>query len=385
MTPPVRRVLVCPQELKGTLTAARAAEVIAGAVRALRPDLEVVEQPMADGGPGTASIVGRARGAALRAVTVHEAYGEPVEASFALVEGRSEDDATAVIDSAAAVGLAATADERRAPLRSTSRGVGELLLAAAEAGARSVILGVGGTASSDGGAGAASALGLRLLDANGTPLPDGGIHLARLARIEDGVPAALRALEVRIAVDVQNPLTGAEGAVGVYGAQKGLLDWQAPALDAAVRTWAARVRADLGREVEVPGAGAGGGIPAGILAALPRAAIESGAALVAEAVGLREQVERADLVITGEGSLDAQTAFGKAVAHVTALAAAAGTPCLAVAGTIEARPQGIADAEPLARTAEGIARAIAEPERYLAGATRRLLERWMALDAPPPA
>ena len=252
-----------------------------------------------------------------------------------------------------------------------------LIAAAAAAGATRIILGVGGTASSDGGAGLAKTLGLRLLDANGHELPDAAAHLVRIASVEDVEPEALRTLEVRVAVDVRNPLTGTEGAAAVYGAQKGLLDWQAPALDAAVATWARRVRLDLGREIEaVEGAGAGGGIPAGVLAALPHATIESGAALVAEAIGLREAIAAADLVITGEGSLDGQTAFGKAVGHVAAIAAETGTRCLAVAGVVEATPPGIQDAEPLALTLDEVEAALAAPERFLAEATTRLLRRW---------
>ena len=380
MTPPgLRRVLVCPQEFKGTLTAFEATEVIASAVREALPGIEVIEQPMADGGPGTAELIGRSRGARVVQTNVADAYGVPTEAEFVYIE----DARLAVIDSAAAVSLAHTEPSRRAPLRSTSRGVGELIRAAADVGARFVILGVGGTASSDGGAGAAAALGLRLLDASGSPLTDPAIHLMRLTRVEDGVAASLRALAVRVAVDVQNPLTGAEGAAAVYGAQKGLQAWEAPALDAAVRAWALRVRTDLGREIEhVSGAGAGGGVPAGILAALPDAAIESGAALVAEAVGLRELIADADLVITGEGSLDAQTAFGKAVGHVASLAAELGTPCTAVAGVIDARPSSMLDAEPLVQAGEDPRAALAEPRSHLEGATKRLLARVIDADRP---
>lgn len=370
-----RRVLVCPQEFKGTLTATRAAEVIAAAVRAALPDAEVIERPMADGGPGTSEIVGRARHATTRAARVVDAYGAPIEASYALVDDRT----TAVIDSAAAVGLAATALERRDPLRSTSRGVGMLVQAAVAGGATRIILGVGGTAASDGGAGLAGALGIRLLDAAGHELPDAAAHLVRIACVADQVSEALRTVEVRVAVDVRNPLTGREGAAAVYGAQKGLLDWQAAALDAAVAAWAGRVRADLGREIEtVEGAGAGGGIPAGVLAALPHATIESGAALVAEAIGLREEIAAADLVITGEGSLDGQTAFGKAVGHIASLATQAGTRCVAIAGIVEATPPGIQDAEPLALTRDDVEAALVAPERFLAEATTRLLRRWSA-------
>ena len=372
-----RRVLVCPQEFKGTLTAFEATEAIASAVRAALPDVDVIEQPMADGGPGTAELIGRSRGARMVRMTVADAYGAPTEAEFAFVEEHR----LAVIDSAAAVSLARTDPSRRAPLRSTSRGVGELIRAAADLGARGIILGVGGTASSDGGAGAAAALGLRLLDANAAALPDQAIHLVRLARVEDDVAPSLRGIAVRIAVDVQNRLTGADGAAAVYGAQKGLQSWEAPALDAAMRAWAGRVRADLGREIEhVPGAGAGGGIPAGILAALPGASIESGAALVAEAVGLRNRIAAADLVITGEGSLDAQTAFGKAVGHVASLAAEMGTPCVAVAGVIDALPASMLDAEPLVRGGDDPTAAIAEPRPHLEAATKRLLARVIDAD-----
>ncbi len=367
-----RRILVCPQEFKGTLTATEATSVIAAAARTLLPGVEVVEQPMADGGPGTAELVGNARGARTVRLTVADAYGAPTDAALAYLDAAR----MAIVDSAAAVSLARTEESRRAPLRSTSRGVGELIRAAAALGAHSVILGVGGTASSDGGAGAAAALGLHLLDANGAPLPEQAIHLARLAKIEDRVAASIRALTVRIAVDVRNPLTGPEGAAAVYGAQKGLRTWEAPALDAAVRAWAKRVRVDLRREIEdVPGSGAGGGIPAGILAALPGASIESGAALVAEAVGLDRLVADADLVITGEGSLDAQTASGKAVGHVAALAAAAGTPCVAVAGMVEARPSSMLEAEPLVRAGEDPTPALREPRQQVESATMRLLAR----------
>lgn len=190
--------------------------------------------------------------------------------------------------------------------------------------------------------------------------------------------AALSSLDVRVAADVRNPLTGPEGAAAVYGAQKGLHAWEAPALDVAVRAWAGRVRADLGREIEVRGAGAGGGIPAGILAALPHASIESGAALVADAVGLPALVSSVDLVVTGEGSLDAQTAFGKAVGHVAALASAAGVPCLAVAGVIDARPEGIVDAEALVGPSDDPRAALADPATHAARATARLVARWVA-------
>ena len=376
--PTPRRIVVCPQEFKGSLDASAAARAIATGIHRVVPEAEIILHPMADGGPGTMEIIAAASAARIVEATVSDPYGRPVLARYALIESASGPPA-AVIESAAAVALAATAPADRAPLRSTSRGVGELIRHAALHGSRSVILGVGGTASSDGGAGAARALGLRLLDAGGDELPEEAIHLSRLAVVQARVPDDVQALTVRIAVDVRNRLSGADGAVAIFGAQKSLKAWQAPALDAAITRWATVVREQLRREIaHVEGAGAGGGIPAGILAALPRATIESGAALVAEVTGLEAVMAGADLVVTGEGALDAQTAFGKAVAHVALLAGASGVPCLAVAGTVEALPEGIADAEPLARTPAEVEAAIAHATSATADAAERLMRRWIA-------
>lgn len=336
------------------------------------PQAEVIERPLADGGPGTATIIAAATGARMVETMVTGAYGESVRAAFAFDEsGR-----VAVIEAASAVGLALVRPAQRSPALSTSTGVGELLLTAAEHGATRIIVGIGGTASSDGGAGAAAALGLRLLDARGAVLPPGGLHLVRLARVEQA-GTALTDLDVRIAVDVLNPLTGPEGAAAIFGAQKGLRDWQAPALDAAVRCWADRVQEDLGRDIaSLPGTGAGGGIGAGILAAVPHARIEPGAALVGEAIGLQALIAGADLVVTGEGALDAQTGYGKTVAHVVALAGAARVPCLAVAGVVEARPAGIVDVEALTLGEGDEAQAMRDAAARAEGAARRLVERW---------
>ena len=373
MSAPPRRVLVCPQEFKGSLDPFAAAAAIAHGVRAALPSAEVIERPLADGGPGTAAIIAAATGASMVRVAVTGAYGASVDAEYARL------DDLAVIEAARVVGLTMTPAGGRRPAHSTTAGLGELILHAVEAGAKRVIIGVGGTATCDGGAGVARALGLRLLDARGDTLPPGPMHLARLARVarEDDVQRALSGIDVRVAVDVQNPLTGPQGAAAIFGAQKGLRDWEAPALDRALRRWAERVRLDLACEVDaVPGAGAGGGIPAGILAAIPGARIESGAALVAEAVGLGDLVSSVDLVVTGEGALDAQTAYGKTVAHVTALCRSDGVPCLAVAGIVEAVPAGIADAEPLAATAEDVEAAQRDAAARCEASSKRLIERW---------
>ncbi len=369
------RILVCPQEFKGSLDAFEATRAIAAGVRLARPDAEVVERPMADGGPGTASIVAAASGGTLVHARVAGPFGEPIDAAYAWVEAPGSPP-LAVIESATVVGLALVAPEQRRPLVADSAGVGQLVLDAARRGARRIVIGCGGTASVDGGAGTARALGLRLLDMAGVPLPGGGIHLVRLARIEAPRDPVLPGVEVRVAVDVTNALASPNGAVAVYGRQKGMQDWQAPALDRALRRWAARVAADLGRDVaSTPGCGAGGGLPAGVLAAVPHARLESGAALVADAIGLEAAMRSADLVVTGEGSMDAQSAAGKAVGHVAALAARLGVPCVAAAGRVESRPPGITDAEPLALDDAQAAEAMRNATPAVIEATRRLLAR----------
>ncbi len=376
------RILVAPQEFKGSLTAAQAATTIARGLRlggrGAGVPIEIDLLPFADGGPGTAAIVSQVLGGRAVSVTVPGPLGTSVEAEYALVPGAGDASRSlAVIDSAAACGLVLVPEAARDPLRGSSAGVGALVLDAVQRGARRVVLGVGGTATNDGGAGVAQALGLRLLDAAGDSLPAGATHLARLARVQRGAP--LPPLELRIAVDVRNPLLGPEGATAVYGAQKGVRDWQAPALEGALARWAERLRLDLGLDLaSVAGAGAGGGLPCGLLAAVPGASIEPGAALVGEVVGLRARIEACDLVVTGEGTLDAQTAYGKAVAHVAAVASESGRPCLAVAGQIEARPASVADAE--AATPDRAAREATrdDPGPTVEAAAARLIRRWLA-------
>ncbi len=354
------RLLICPQEFKGSLTAGQAASAIArGARRALGlagvvPTL--VERPLADGGPGTLEILtalSRLSGWRLHRTLVTGPLGEAVEARFAVL--RRGPPPLAIVESAQACGLLLLPAERRDPARASTRGVGGLIAEALTVGAREVVVGVGGSGTNDGGAGAARALGLALRDEAGAPLAEGGAALVGLARVERAplsraLAGALEGARLRIAVDVSNPLLGPTGATAVYGPQKGAGAALAPTLEAGLARWAERCRADLGVDIEEPaGAGAGGGLPAGLLAAAAaagaEASVESGAALVGEAVGLPAAVRRADLVITGEGRLDAQSGFGKATAHAADVATAAGRPCLAVCGKLEALPPGIGDAE----------------------------------------
>ena len=383
------RVLVCPQEFKGSLTAEEAAAAIArGARNALaRRGLAglVVERPIADGGPGTLALLAGATGAGVRRVGVAGPLGEPVSARLALLPraGRAP---LAIVEPAEACGLALLPPGRRDPAAATTRGVGELLLRALLDGAREVVVGVGGTATNDGGSGAASALGLMLRDARGAPLAEGGAALAHLARIErapgEGTPGPLAGAVVRIAVDVSNPLLGPEGATATYGPQKGVDAALLPRLEAGLARWADRCREDLGVDVaDREGAGAGGGLPVGLLAAScaggAEARIEGGSALVGEAVGLPAAARAADVVITGEGRLDEQSAFGKATSYAASVAASAGLPCLAVCGELGSTPPGVRDVE-AAGAGRSAEEAMRRAEALVARAAERLLARFLA-------
>jgi glycerate kinase len=375
-------VLVCPQEFKGSLTALEVAEAIASGVRAALDDVAVQVQPLGDGGPGTVDACLAAGSGTRVVVEVMGPLGNRVAASYALFEERGST-RVAVIESAAACGLVLVEREWRNPAQASTFGVGELVTDAARRGAKRIVIGVGGSGTNDGGAGAAQALGLRLLDAGGAELPRGGLALERLTRIDGGaVSTALENVELRVAVDVTNLLLGSEGAMAIYGPQKGVRDWEAPALDRALARWARRIEEDLSVSLAAEaGAGAGGGLPTGLLAvahaAGANASIESGAALVAAAVGLRAAVEMADLVITGEGSLDAQTVYGKTVAYVAGLAAELERPCLVVAGQVDGLPEGVADAEASTPPRMAIDEAMALGAVPVRDAVERLVRRWV--------
>jgi glycerate kinase len=324
------RIVVAPQEYKGTLTAEEAAAAIAeGAWRAL-PSAEVDQAPLADGGPGTVRAIIRGVGGEARTAPVCGPLGAPVNAEWGLLP-----DGTAVLEMASAAGLTLVPKPQRDPRITTTIGVGELILAALDAEAVSIIVGAGGSATNDGGAGMAQALGARLLDPQGRELPPGGLALARLDRIDtSALDERPRGMAVTCATDVRNPLTGPEGASQVYGPQKGASVEVARALDAALSRYADIIERDLGVRVhDLPGAGAAGGLGAGLIAFLG-AEIRPGFEVVAEAIRLKERIRGADLVITGEGRLDGQTQFGKTVSGVARMAAAAGVPVIALPGSL---------------------------------------------------
>jgi glycerate kinase len=365
------RIVIAPDSFKGTLAAAQAAEAIARGLARVLPAAEVVVRPVADGGEGTVAAALRA-GYLPRGARVSGPDGRPVQATVAV------DGGTAVVElaSAAGIGLAPPA-----ALTASTRGVGDLLLAALDAGARRLVLGLGGSATTDGGAGMLQALGVRLMDSSGADLPPGGGALAALDRIDaTGVDPRLAEAELVVATDVSNPLTGPTGAAAVFGPQKGASPADVVALDAALVRYAAVLRRDLGVAVaDVPGAGAAGGTAAGALALGAR--LVSGAGLVCDLVGLGESLAGADLVITGEGALDEQTLGGKAPAEVAARARAAGVPCLGLAGVVALSPAqltaaGFTAAHALTEVEPDVTRCRAEPERLLAELAAGVVSRW---------
>jgi glycerate kinase len=264
-------------------------------------------------------------------------------------------------------------------LRAHSYGCGQLIAAALDAGATEIVLGVGGSAMSDGGSGALRALGLKPLDTAGNVVPLGGGSLADVAALDvSGLDPRLSAVNFRIAVDVQNPLYGADGAAHVFGAQKGADEDATEKLDAGLRNWASILREATGRDVNVPGSGAAGGFPASFLA-FTHATLEGGFALVAGLTGLAEQLKDADLVITGEGSMDAQSLTGKAPIALADAARERGIPVIVVAGRILVTPEelaehGVVAAAQLLDVASSPEDAVANAGKYLAWATSRVLE-----------
>lgn len=324
----VVKVVIAPDKFKGTLSAPEAAAVMAEGWQAARPSDEIVTVPLADGGEGFCDTVCAAvPGAQQQRLVVADARGYATEGSWGLLP-----DGRGIVEAAQACGLARLPAERREPRLATSYGVGELVRAAVDAGATEVVVGVGGTASCDGGAGMAIALGHRLLrwDHNGVKV--GAQFLAELERI---VAAAPLGVPVTTAVDVRDVLLGPHGAAALYGPQKGLAAHDVPLVDAVLRRLAAIAERDLpgGPWRELPGAGAGGGLGFG-LAAFAGAALVDGAAFVGQVAGLDAALEGAEVVVTGEGALDAQTAEGKVPSYVLARGRKAGARVLAVAGSV---------------------------------------------------
>jgi glycerate 2-kinase len=328
------RILVAPLEFKGSLTAGQAARAIEAGVRAEWPEAEVAVLPLADGGPGTADALVDALGGQWHTAWAHDALGRPLEAQWASWSGGG------VVEMARASGLSLLAPAERNALETTTVGTGELIADALDSGIRSLLVGVGGSATNDAGAGALQALGYRFLDSSGRALPPGGAALRNLARIvPDGILPAVRGTEITVMTDVLNPLCGPTGASAVYGPQKGASPEDVELLDAALAHLAEIVRRDLGVDAaHLPGTGAAGGLSYGLLVGCG-ARISRGFEHLARLLELDAKLQGVDFVLTGEGRLDTQTLSGKGPLELARRARRSGsdTRVVAFAGKIDPR------------------------------------------------
>lgn len=325
------KIVIAPDSFKESLSAMQVAQVIEDGFREIFPDAHYVKLPVADGGEGTVQAMIDATGGQRIERAVTGPLGEPVPAFYGLTGGEP----VAVIEMAAASGLELVPPEQRNPLRTTSYGTGQLIRAALDAGARRFVLGVGGSATNDGGAGMAQALGARLLDAQGVELGPGGGALARLDRIDvSGLDPRVREAVFEVACDVGNPLVGPQGASAIFGPQKGASPDMVAQLDASLLHYAGVIERDLGHDIaQVPGAGAGGGIAAAMMVFLG-GRLRPGSEIVTDAVGLARALEDADLVVTGEGRVDGQTVQGKTPVGVARVAQRCGKPVIAIGGCL---------------------------------------------------
>ncbi len=366
-------IVIAPDKFKGTLNATDVATAMSRGARAAFPAAAMELRPVADGGEGTLEALLVGLGGRVRTVEVSGPLGRRAEAEIAWLN-----DGRVGIEMAQTSGLALVDGGGRAALEASSRGVGEAIGAAIEAGAKDILVGVGGSASTDGGTGAAAALGWRFLDADGRDLPAGGGALQHLRRIDDSqVDSRILDVSIVAACDVDNPLLGEWGAARAFGPQKGASADDIEVLERGLSLLAERIRADLGREVEAEeGAGAGGGLGAGLIAFFG-ARLGRGFDIVAEATGLSSAIRRADLVITGEGRLDESSVGGKAPIGVAGLARRSGVRCMAIAGEVWLEPSelhknGIRDAASLLEKV-GRDRALQDPAGSIAEVTNKLL------------
>lgn len=380
-----QRILIAPQAFKGSLDAAGVAAAIAAGVGAgwpwpMQPTLHLL--PLADGGEGTLqALVASGHGTLLLRVVTGPLHGQMLTAEIGWLEDGFP---TAVVEMAQAAGLPLVPPDQHDPLSATTRGVGELIIAALDAGARRVLVALGGSATNDGGAGMAQALGARLLNATGCDLPPGGGALADLARIDcTMLDPRLAQVEIIGLTDVANPLAGPEGASAIYGPQKGASPAQVAQLDAALAHYGAVITRDVGRDVAaLPGAGAAGGLGAGLLAfGGPRARLAPGADFVLDALDFAARLQMADLVITGEGRIDGQIAYGKLTGCVAQRGRQAGLPVLCVAGGLAAGYEkaydlGISAIIVASAGPQSLADAMADAPRLISGAVARALRLW---------
>ncbi len=374
------KMVLAPNALKGCLTATEAADAMVRGVARADPAITTVRVPVADGGDGLAEVLVEAlRGKSVSA-TVTGPRGDPVQAAFCHVPAHR----LAAIEMAAASGLALLPSDALNPLLTTTYGTGELILAALDLGVAHLIVGIGGSATNDGGIGMAAALGARFLDCNNAPIDPVGGALATIEHIDlRSLDPRLAGVRIEVICDVDNPLLGEQGAARVYGPQKGATPADVEALEAGLAHLATLIEGELGRDVrELPGGGAAGGLGAGLKAFL-NADLRRGVDLVLDLVGLDEALQGADLVLTAEGQIDFQTAFGKAPAGVAQRARALGVPCIAIAGSFAGNLNalhelGINAVFSLCPGPLSLAKAMESGGEYLAAATEQAVRAFMA-------
>lgn len=373
------KIILAPDSYKGSLTSPEVCRAMAAGIKRVVPDAEVVAVPIADGGEGTVQALITATGGRLLRKRVTGPLGNPVEAFFGILG----DGKTAVIEMATASGLPLVPADKRDPRTTTTHGTGELIRAALDAGCTRLIIGIGGSATNDGGAGMARALGYRFWDSENHDLPLGGAALIRLKHIDSsGKDPRLDKTEVMVACDVTNPLVGATGASAVFGPQKGATPEMVIELDQALTHFAAVIEQELGRSIaNLPGAGAAGGLGGG-LAVFLHADLRPGIEIVIEAAKLEEKLTGAHLVITGEGCIDGQTIMGKAPVGVAKAAKKRGIPVLAVAGSLgpgaeRVYQHGIDGVVSIIDRPMPLKEALANAANLVAGATERMLRIYL--------
>ena len=374
------KVVIAPQAFKGNLSAKEAAEAIARGVNLADPGIRCILAPVADGGDGTVDVLVGTTGGRVFTAQVTGPLGEEVTARW----GVMGDGKTAVIEMALVSGLALVPPRRRDPRSATSYGTGQLIRHALQHGYRRIIVGLGGSATNDGGAGMAQALGARFLDSEGRELPLGGSALARLASIDaSALSSSLAEAEVIAATDVTNPLCGPTGASQVYGPQKGATPTVVKELDEALGVYADVLDRSMGKQVaHIPGAGAAGGLGAGLIA-FAGATLSPGIDLICDAVHFDERLEGVDLLITGEGRIDASTAFNKAPVGVAKRAKAKGVPVIALAGSLGTGYQavyehGITAVVPISDRPMSFRESLSRTRELLSDAADRALRLYLA-------
>ena len=325
------KIVIAPQAFKGSLSALNVANAVQKGVRRIFPDAQILTCPVADGGDGTLETLVESSGGKIMEANVTDPTGKPIVAQW----GAMGDGNTAVIEMARTSGLALLTLEERDPLNATTYGLGEIIVSALNKGFRKFIVGIGGSATNDAGAGMAQALGIKLIDREGRNLVFGGAALQNLSAIDtSSIDQRVLESNFQIACDVNNPLTGPEGASAVYGPQKGATEENVRQLDSALGVFAEVTKRDLGKDISnLEGAGAAGGLGAGMIAFV-EGHLRAGVDIVLDTVNLAEKLESADLVITGEGSIDFQTVYNKAPVGVARMAKARGIPTIGISGML---------------------------------------------------